>query len=203
MLGISNLTQVRVGNLSELVYKQGQAGVTKASVTIVFNNEDKQNSPVGYEMHEKIIITRQIVIGGRNRYLLNSHNVQQNQIQNLLLEPFRGRKTCLSRFHSVSLNVNNPHFLIMQGRITKVINMKPQETLSMIEEAAGTRMYENKKAVALKTLEKKQNKAGAMAARAVLDFDPPQVEEINRLLSEEITPTLEKLQKERSSYMRP
>ena len=39
-----------------------------------------------YEMHDKIIITRQIVIGGRNRYLLNSHNVQQNQIQNLLLE---------------------------------------------------------------------------------------------------------------------
>lgn len=47
VLGISNLMQVRVGNLSELVYKQGQAGVTKASVTIVFNNEDKQNSPVG------------------------------------------------------------------------------------------------------------------------------------------------------------
>eukprot|EP00931_Biecheleriopsis_adriatica_P099773 TRINITY_DN744_c0_g2_i1.p1 TRINITY_DN744_c0_g2~~TRINITY_DN744_c0_g2_i1.p1 ORF type:complete len:1210 (-),score=407.19 TRINITY_DN744_c0_g2_i1:340-3969(-) len=171
VLGISNLTQVRVGNLSELVYKQGQAGVTKASVTVVFNNADKNNSPVGYEMHDKITITRQIVIGGRNRYLLNSHNVQQNQIQNL--------------FHSVSLNVNNPHFLIMQGRITKVINMKPQETLSMIEEAAGTRMYENKKAGALKTLEKKQNK----------------VDEINRLLSEEITPTLEKLQKERANYM--
>ncbi|CAE8586102.1 unnamed protein product [Polarella glacialis] len=163
--------QVRVGNLSELVYKQGQAGVTKASVTVVFNNEDKSCGPVGYEMHDKITITRQIVIGGRNRYLLNSHNVQQNQIQNL--------------FHSVSLNVNNPHFLIMQGRITKVINMKPQETLSMIEEAAGTRMYENKKAGALRTLEKKQSK----------------VEEINRLLAEEITPTLEKLQKERSNYM--
>ena len=28
-------------------------------------------------------------------------------------------------FHSVGLNVNNPHFLIMQGRITKVLNMKP------------------------------------------------------------------------------
>ena len=24
-------------------------------------------------------------------------------------------------FHSVQLNVNNPHFLIMQGRITKVL----------------------------------------------------------------------------------
>lgn len=171
VLGISNLSQVRVGNLSELVYKQGQAGISKASVTVVFNNEDKSCGPVGYEAHDKITITRQIIIGGRNRYLLNSHNVQANQIQNL--------------FHSVSLNVNNPHFLIMQGRITKVINMKPQETLSMIEEAAGTRMYENKKAIALKTLEKKQNK----------------VDEINRLLSEEITPTLEKLQKERANYM--
>mmetsp|Transcript_26122 Transcript_26122/g.75411 ORF Transcript_26122/g.75411 Transcript_26122/m.75411 type:complete len:1203 (-) Transcript_26122:61-3669(-) len=171
VLGISNLSQVRVGNLSELVYKQGQAGVTKASVTVVFNNFDKTCGPVGYEAHDKITITRQIIIGGRNRYLLNGHNVQQNQIQNL--------------FHSVSLNVNNPHFLIMQGRITKVINMKPQETLSMIEEAAGTRMYENKKAGAIRTLEKKQNK----------------VDEINRLLSEEITPTLEKLQRERANYM--
>lgn len=171
VLGISNLTQVRVGNLSELVYKQGQAGVTKASVTVVFNNEDKSRGPIGYEAHDKITITRQIVIGGRNRYMLNSHNVQQTQITNF--------------FHSVCLNVNNPHFLIMQGRITKVINMKPQETLSMIEEAAGTRMYENKKAGALKTLEKKQNK----------------VDEINRLLAEEITPTLEKLQKERANYM--
>ena len=134
-------------------------------------SKDKSCSPVGYEMHDKINITRQIIIGGRNRYLLNSHIVQANQIQNL--------------FHSVSLNVNNPHFLIMQGRITKVINMKPIETLSMIEEAAGTRMYENKKCQALRTLEKKQNK----------------VDEINRLLSEEITPTLEKLQRERSNYM--
>lgn len=30
-------------------------------------------------------------------------------------------------FKSVSLNINNPHFLIMQGRITKVLNMKPPE----------------------------------------------------------------------------
>jgi structural maintenance of chromosome 2 len=64
VLGISNLTQVRVANLSELVYKQGQAGVTKASVTVVFNNEDKSCGPVGYEMHDKITITRQFIIGG-------------------------------------------------------------------------------------------------------------------------------------------
>ena len=54
VLGISNLSQVRVGNLQELVYKQGQAGVTKASVSIVFNNEDPSKSPIGYEQHRQI-----------------------------------------------------------------------------------------------------------------------------------------------------
>ena len=36
--------------------------------------------------------------------------------------------------------------------------MKPPEILGMIEEAAGTRMFENKKEAALKTIQKKQGK---------------------------------------------
>ena len=51
--------QVRAGSLQELVYKQGQAGVTKASVSIVFNNNDPERSPVGYEHCEQITVTRQ------------------------------------------------------------------------------------------------------------------------------------------------
>ncbi|KAF1320445.1 Structural maintenance of chromosomes protein, partial [Globisporangium splendens] len=172
VLGITNLTQVRANNLQELVYKQGQAGVTKASVTIVFNNQDTKSSPVGYEQYEQISVARQVVIGGRNKYLINGHTAQVSQVQNL--------------FHSVQLNVNNPHFLIMQGRITKVLNMKPPEILGMIEEAAGTRMYENKKQAALKTMMKKEKK----------------VDEINTILAEEITPTLEKLRAEKTHYLK-
>ncbi|XP_026666450.1 structural maintenance of chromosomes protein 2 isoform X2 [Ceratina calcarata] len=88
-------------------------------------------------------------------------------------------------FCSVQLNVNNPHFLIMQGRITKVLNMKPAEILSMIEEAAGTRMYENKKEAALKTIEKKDNK----------------LKEINTILKEELGPKLAKLKEEKTQYV--
>ena len=51
---------MRANNLQELVYKQGQAGVTKASVSIVFSNADKANSPVGYEQHDQITVTRQV-----------------------------------------------------------------------------------------------------------------------------------------------
>ncbi|XP_076945334.1 structural maintenance of chromosomes protein 2-1-like [Bidens hawaiensis] len=172
VLGITNLQQVRASNLQELVYKQGQAGITKATVSVVFDNSDRSRSPLGYEECSEITVTRQIVVGGRNKYLINGHVAQPSRVQNL--------------FHSVQLNVNNPHFLIMQGRITKVLNMKPPEILSMLEEAAGTRMYETKKDAALKTLEKKQGK----------------VDEINKLLDHEILPALEKLKNERMQYMK-
>jgi chromosome segregation ATPase len=60
VLGISNLSQVRASSLQELVYKQGQAHVKKASVTIVFDNTDPDQSPVGYESFDTITITRQV-----------------------------------------------------------------------------------------------------------------------------------------------
>lgn len=116
----------------------------KASVTIIFDNHDRESSPMGYEHYEEIIITRQVIIGGKNKYMINGTNVPNKRVQDL--------------FCSVQLNVNNPHFLIMQGRITKVLNMKPVEILSMLEEAAGTKMYEKKKQSALITIEKKDSK---------------------------------------------
>ncbi|XP_045879656.1 structural maintenance of chromosomes protein 2 isoform X2 [Meles meles] len=171
LLGISNLSQVRASNLQDLVYKNGQAGITKASVSVTFDNSDKKQSPLGFEVHDEITVTRQVVIGGRNKYLINGVNANNTRVQDL--------------FCSVGLNVNNPHFLIMQGRITKVLNMKPPEILSMIEEAAGTRMYEYKKIAAQKTIEKKEAK----------------LKEIKTILEEEITPTIQKLKEERSSYL--
>uniref|UniRef100_A0A8D2J572 RecF/RecN/SMC N-terminal domain-containing protein n=1 Tax=Varanus komodoensis TaxID=61221 RepID=A0A8D2J572_VARKO len=113
LLGITNLSQVRASNLQDLVYKNGQAGITKATVSITFDNFDKKQSPLGFENHDEITITRQVVIGGRNKYLINGVNANNTRVQDL--------------FCSIGLNVNNPHFLIMQGRITKVLNMKPPE----------------------------------------------------------------------------
>ncbi|KAM9449577.1 structural maintenance of chromosomes protein 2 [Clarias gariepinus] len=171
LLGISNLSQVRASNLQDLVYKNGLAGITKATVSITFDNSNKKQSPLGFETHDEITITRQVVIGGRNKYLINGVNANNMRVQDL--------------FCSVGLNVNNPHFLIMQGRITKVLNMKPPEILAMIEEAAGTRMYECKKISAQKTIEKKDAK----------------LKEIQTILDEEITPAMEKLKEERASYL--
>ncbi|NXS19256.1 SMC2 protein, partial [Mystacornis crossleyi] len=171
VLGISNLSQVRASNFQDLVYKNGQAGITKATVSINFDNSDKSRSPLGFEANDEITVSRQVVIGGRNKYLINGVNAANSRVQDL--------------FCSIGLNVNNPYFLIMQGQITKVLNMKPPEILAMIEEAAGTRMYECKKIAVQKTIEKKESK----------------LENIQMVLNEEISPTLQKLKEERASYL--
>jgi hypothetical protein len=40
----------------------------------------------------------------------------------------------------------------------QIMNMKPHEILSLLEEASGTKLYERKKDSAMKTLSKKQTK---------------------------------------------
>lgn len=171
VLGITNMSTVRAQNLQDLIYKRGQAGVTKASVTIVFDNRDKKKSPIGFDDYATISVTRQIVLGGTTKYLINGHRAQQQTVQNL--------------FQSVQLNINNPNFLIMQGRITKVLNMKAVEILAMIEEAAGTRMFEDRRDKALKTMAKKDMK----------------LQEIQELLREEVEPKLEKLRTDKRAFL--
>lgn len=71
------------------------------------------------------------------------------------------------------------------GKITKVLNMRPLEILSMIEEAAGTSMFEEKKDKAIKTMSKKEKK----------------LDEIQSLLREEIVPKLDRLRDEKRTFL--
>ncbi|KAF8501209.1 condensin complex subunit SMC2 [Gautieria morchelliformis] len=171
VLGITDVKQMRAQNQQELIYKRGQAGITKASVTIVFDNSDRASSPVGLENCKQITVTRQIALPNVSKYLLNGHKSQMHTIQTM--------------FQGVQLNINNPNFVIMQGRITKVLNMRPQEILGMVEEAAGTRMFEDRKDKAKKTMDKKEKR----------------VAEIEGLLREVITPKLDKLRVEKRSFL--
>jgi len=50
--------QVRATNLQDLVYKNGQAGISKATVSITFDNADKEQSPIGMEAHDEITVRR-------------------------------------------------------------------------------------------------------------------------------------------------
>lgn len=166
-LGISAMNTIRASTMQDVIYKSGQAGVQTASVTITFDNRDKSRSAPHYSHNDEIVISREVGMGSKNTYRINGVTVTAKKIMDF--------------FNSLQMNVNNPHFIIMQGRITKVLNMKPIEILSMIEEAAGTNMYESKKKSLEMTVGKKDNKLREM--RGVAD--------------EEIIPTIDTINKEK------
>jgi structural maintenance of chromosome 2 len=151
---------MRASNQTDLIYKRGQASVTIAlDNSVAFSSECDQ--------------VAQWTQGSTTNYSItvSVHPAQYQQ----------------------------PNFVIMQGKITKahhtpiaslrvqnqVLNMRPQEILSMVEEAAGTRMFEDRKDKAIKTMSKKDKK----------------VQEITSLLAEEITPKLDKLRKEKRKFI--
>jgi len=74
----------------------------------------------------------------------------------------------------------------MQGKVRQVVNMKPIEILGLMEEAAGTSSFQLKKESSLKMIKKKQNK----------------LDEIDKMLAEEITPKIEQLDKDKQNFQK-
>lgn len=167
-MGISTLKHIRVEKKQELIYKGGTAGVQRASVTLVFDNTNKAQSPPGYDDHD-VINVNQTIQDTQSKFFINGRKETMERVKNL--------------FCSVKLNVNNPHFLIMQGRVTKVINMKPVELLGLIEEAAGTSLYQHKREQAQNHIRKKELK----------------LQEIDNILKMEVTPKLEHLKSDKNA----
>lgn len=60
LLGINNLQYIRADNNEDLVFRKGQSGVTKATVTITFDNQNPKQKPLGYENDKTIVIRRQV-----------------------------------------------------------------------------------------------------------------------------------------------
>eukprot|EP00759_Apiculatamorpha_spiralis_P004587 PhF_6_TR12653/c0_g1_i1/m.20106/K06674/SMC2; structural maintenance of chromosome 2 len=172
VMGITNLKKVRAEDTRDLIYKNGNAGIQRASVTLEFLNNDPSTAPPGYPPNEypEISIARQIMTGGRQKFFFCGRVAQQSTIKQF--------------FHSVSMNVDNPHFLVMQGTVHKLLNMKSSEVLGWIEEAAGTRMFDARKRVAENLILGKDRKLA----------------EINKMIDEEIDPLLQSMCDEQSEY---
>ncbi|KAI6696192.1 hypothetical protein NL676_016311 [Syzygium grande] len=92
----------------------------------------------------------QITLDGKDEYLVNGDRIPPSLAHDL--------------FRSVLLNVSRPHFLVRQGRVATVQNMKPHKILSMLVEATN---------IPVDDIE---------AAAKALEMKQIQIDEINELL---------------------
>lgn len=84
VLGIQSLSHVRVTNLQELIYKRGNAGITKATVTLVFDNQNKARSLPIFKDNDKVVISRSIC-DGKSKYILNGRTETSEKIKSIFM----------------------------------------------------------------------------------------------------------------------
>ena len=172
VMGITNLKRVRAEDPRELIFRAGTTGVHAARVTIEFVNDDPASAPPGYSCEEypTITIGRQIKLGGRQQFFFNNTVSLQSKVKRF--------------FESISLNVDNPHFMILQGTVHKLIGMRSQDILSLIEEAVGTKAFDHRRRTAETLIRNKERK----------------MEEIDSNIETQIRPLLETMKADQEEY---
>ena len=138
VLGEQSLKDIRAGNTSSDVIFMGsksRGALTRAWVSLVFDNSDHYlNSDL-----QEIEIKRVVYRSGENEYYINNELVRLKDITNLFIDSG-------SSVNSLSI--------ISQGKIGQIINGKPEEKRSIIEEAAGVLKYKKRKEETLRKLDK-------------------------------------------------
>ncbi|MEE9565105.1 MAG: chromosome segregation protein SMC [Candidatus Hydrothermarchaeaceae archaeon] len=137
VLGRSSSKSLRAERFSDLIFNGGKKGkpATKASVSLYIDNAAR-NIPIN---SKEVKISRTIDLSGNSVYRLNRKRTTRNEILDLL---------------SVANVHPDGHNIVLQGDVTRIIDMSPVERRETIDEIAGIAEYDEKKRKALRELEK-------------------------------------------------
>ncbi len=137
VLGKSSAKSMRAEKSSNLIYNGGKSKkpAKEGEVSIYFDNSGKKFPTADPEVK----ITRIVRQNGQSIYRINDKTRTRQEIVDLL---------SLAKIDPDGYNV------ILQGDITKFVEMHPVERRELIEEISGISLYEDKKKKALNQLEK-------------------------------------------------
>ncbi|KAI5450826.1 Structural maintenance of chromosomes protein 3 [Naganishia albida] len=117
----------------------GKTTTLSAFVEIVFDNSDGR-----FPTSLPETILRRTIGLKKDEYTLDRKSASKAEVLNLL--------------ESAGFSRSNPYYIVPQGRITSLTNMKDTERLDLLKEIAGTSVYENKRQESLKILEETNGK---------------------------------------------
>ncbi|KAG0160967.1 hypothetical protein PDIDSM_8499 [Penicillium digitatum] len=122
-----------------LLHEGSGSAVMSAYVEIIFDNSDDR-FPTG---KPEVVLRRTIGIK-KDEYTLDRKNATKNDVMNLL--------------ESAGFSRSNPYYIVPQGRVTALTNMKDSERLVLLKEVAGTQVYEARRSESLKIMNETNNK---------------------------------------------
>lgn len=127
-------TQLSREDRQGLLHEGTGSAVMSAYVELIFDNSDDR-FPTGTPE----VVLRRTIGQKKDEYSLNRKNTTKQEVLSLL--------------ESAGFSRSNPYYIVPQGRVTAITNMKDQERLNMLKEVAGTGVYEARRAESFKIME--------------------------------------------------
>ncbi|KAF5670759.1 structural maintenance-chromosome 3 (chondroitin sulfate proteoglycan 6) [Fusarium heterosporum] len=132
-------TQMSREERQGLLHEGSGSAVMSAYVEIIFDNSDDR-FPTG----NKEVILRRTIGLKKDEYSVDRKVVTKNDVMNLL--------------EAAGFSRSNPYYIVPQGRVTALTNMKESDRLNLLKEVAGTQVYETRRAESLKIMNETNNK---------------------------------------------
>lgn len=140
-MGEQSAKTLRGCAMEDVIFSGSEARepVGMAEVNLVFDISD--GGPVQFAGASEMMITRRLYRNGESEYLINKTQCRLKDILELFMDTGVGTKA---------------YSIIPQGKIDQIVNAKPEELRTFLEEAAGISKYKARKKAAQRKLEATQ-----------------------------------------------
>ncbi|KAI0115019.1 RecF/RecN/SMC protein [Daldinia grandis] len=132
-------TQMNREERQALLHEGSGSAVMSAYVEVIFDNSDDR-FPTG----NKEVVLRRTIGLKKDEYSVDKKVSTKADVANLL--------------EAAGFSRSNPYYIVPQGRVTALTNMKESDRLNLLKEVAGTQVYESRRAESLKIMTETNNK---------------------------------------------
>lgn len=132
-------TQMSREERQGLLHEGSGSAVMSAYVEVIFDNSDHR-----FPTDFKEVTLRRTIGLKKDEYSVDRKVVTKKDVLNLL--------------EAAGFSKSNPYYIVPQGRVTALTNMKESERLNLLKEVAGTQVYETRRAESLKIMTETNNK---------------------------------------------
>ncbi|HEY7317998.1 MAG TPA: chromosome segregation protein SMC [Candidatus Binatia bacterium] len=141
-MGEQSARYLRGHQMEDVVFNGSESlsATGMAEVSLIFENEDGR-APIEYSSFSEIMVTRRLFRSGESEYAINKTTCRLKDVIEFFLGTGVGSKA---------------YSIVEQGKVDELVNSKPEDRRSLIEEAAGTSKYKSRKLVAERKLERTQ-----------------------------------------------
>ena len=141
VLGEQAPTRLRGKTTEDLIYagNDSNPAAGMAEVTLLLEAEEGSTLPEPYEALSEVAVTRRVYRSSDSEYLINRISCRLKDITEFFMA---------AQIHS------RGYALIEQGRIDEIIQAKPSEVRTMVEEAAGLALFKGRREISERKLER-------------------------------------------------